>query len=186
MKKQKIFVAINLPENIKSKLGEYRIDLPAKWTRKDNLHITLNFLGNISDEELVNVCQSVKDTASKYNPFDINLTKISYGPNKNSPRMIWAIGEKTEDFVSLKNNLDKVLNNSENRGFNPVIENRRLVLHITLARIRKWDWQRIEPEERPEIDKDIDLSFLVNSLEVMESVLKRGGPEYTIVESYNL
>lgn len=177
MKKQRIFVAINLPENIKARLGEYRIDLPAKWTKKDNLHITLNFLGYVSDEELVSVCKAVKEIASKYEPFDVSLTKISYGPKKSSPRMVWAMGEKTKEFASLKKQLDEVLANPENREFNP---------HITLARIRKWEWQRIEPEERPEINQDIDLSFSVNSIEVMESVLKRGGPEYVIVESYKL
>ena len=31
--------------------------------------------------------------------------------------------------------------------------------------------------------KNIDLTFEVNSIEIMESGLKRGGPEYTILES---
>jgi 2'-5' RNA ligase len=44
----------------------------------------------------------------------------------------------------------------------------------------------IEPEERPEINESIDLAFTVESIEVMESVLKRGGPQYSIIESHNL
>ena len=44
----------------------------------------------------------------------------------------------------------------------------------------------IEPEERPEINEDIDLIFTVESIEVMESELKRGGPVYTILESHEL
>jgi len=175
MKKHRIFIAINLPNNIKERLLECKTDLPAKWTKKDNLHVTLNFLGNISDEELFEVCQNVKEIVSQYSPFDVKLTNISYGPNKNSPKMVWAIGEKTKELISLKKSLDEALGSSER--FNP---------HITLARIRKWDWQRIEPEERPEIEEDIDLNFSVNSIEIMESILKRGGPEYTIIESYNL
>jgi len=177
MKNHRIFIAINLPDSIKDKLLEYKSDLPAKWTKKNNLHITLNFLGNVSDQELAEICESVKKIASQLDPFDVKLINISYGPNKNSPKMVWAIGEKTKDFISLKKSLDDVLGSSENRGFNP---------HITLARIRKWDWQRIEPEERPEVEQDIDLSFSVNSIEIMESFLKRTGPEYTIIESYNL
>ncbi len=121
------------------------------------------------------ICRIAKEVASKHTPFDVNLTRISYGPtDKQPPRMIWAVGEKSEEFASLKENLDKSLGSSENREFTP---------HITLGRIRKWDWQRIEPEERPEINEDIDLQFPVNSIEVMESVLKRGGPEYTVLES---
>ncbi|MDP2910533.1 MAG: hypothetical protein Q8N58_01975, partial [bacterium] len=67
-----------------------------------------------------------------------------------------------------------------------VFENREFAFHITLARISQWAWQRIEPEERPEINEDINLNFPVNSIEIMESILKKGGPEYVILESYNL
>jgi 2'-5' RNA ligase len=177
MKNHRIFIAINLPENIKDELIGYKVDLPAKWTKRNNLHITMSFLGNVSDEELFEVCQSVKEIAFRHDSFNIGFTNIVYNPSNNSPKMIWAVGEKTKEFISLKKDIDDVLGNSENKGFNP---------HVTLARIRKWDWQRIEPEERPEIEQNIDLSFSVKSIEVMESFLKKGGPEYVMIESYKL
>ena len=58
--------------------------------------------------------------------------------------------------------------------------------HITLARIKEWEWRAIEPEERPEVNENIDAIFTVESIEVMESELKRGGPRYTIIESNQL
>jgi 2'-5' RNA ligase len=196
MKRWRIFIAINLPEDIKQKLGDYQKKIeelftpyrseasgsgPINWTKQDNIHITLSFLGYIADEELIDVCKSVKETGSKHSSFSVNLFKICYGPLRlrsgQAPRMIWAIGEKSEEFASLKDDLDKALDNSEKRQFSP---------HITLGRIRKWEWQRIEPEERPSVDEEIDLSFPVDSIEVVESVLKKRGPEYTILESYNL
>jgi len=181
MKRRRIFIAINLPKDIKKKLAGYKErwpELPIKWTKENNVHITLAFLGYIADEELINICEAVKEAAFKHSSFSVNLFKICYGPtDKKPPRMVWAIGEKSEEFASLKEDLDKSLAISEKRQFSP---------HVTLGRIRKWEWQRIEPEERPEVDEEIDLSFSVNSIEVMESVLKRGGPEYTILESYNL
>jgi 2'-5' RNA ligase len=72
--------------------------------------------------------------------------------------------------------LERVKFRPENKGF---------VLHITLARIREWEWKKIEPEERPEINEELDLIFTVESIEVMESELKRGGPEYTVIESHS-
>jgi len=167
-----------LPMEAKRKLAEYKErwpELPVRWTKLGNIHITLVFLGYIADEEVVEVCKAVKETASRHSSFSVNLFKICYGPtDKKPPRMIWAIGEKSEGFTALKNDLDKALASSEKREFSP---------HITLGRIRKWEWQRIEPEERPEIEQEIDLSFPVDSIELMESVLKRGGPEYTVLES---
>ena len=66
------------------------------------------------------------------------------------------------------------------------IEKREFSPHITLARIKTWQWREIEPEERPEIEREIDLNFEVNSIEVMESAIKRTGAEYNILESIKL
>lgn len=163
-KMKRIFIAINLSEEIKKELSSFPAkwpELPVRWTKKDNLHITLKFWGYISNEELAEICQKTKELTSKHRPFTVTLNKICYGPPKKSPpRMVWAVGEKIKEF-----------------DFTP---------HITLGRIQTWQWQQIEPEERPEINEEINLSFEVNSIEVMESALKKGGPKYTILESFKL
>lgn len=153
MQKKRIFIAINLPERIKEKLSGYRCELPAKWTKKENLHITLEFVGYIEDEELLEVLERTKELASRMPVFTLKLDKITYFPNKNKPKYIFATGGK---------------------------------YHVTLARIKQWQLRQMDLEDWPEIEKDIDLEFQVNSIEVMESVLKREGPEYTILQSYNL
>jgi len=181
--KHRIFIAINLPENIKNRLSSYRDkwpDLPVRWTKKENLHITLEFLGYLMDEELMELSQKTKELALKNESFSIHLSKICYGPpdgrapksmnalhssprstyssiKSKSPRMVWVTGEKTKEF--------------------------NLLPHITLGRLKTWEWRRFEPEERPEVNEEIDLTFEVNSIEIMESVLKRTGPEYIILES---
>lgn len=159
--KHRVFIAINLPEKIKQALVDYQKkwpELPIRWTKKDNLHITLEFLGYLTDEEVAKTCQETREMALKHTPFTINLNKICYGPPKKMPpRMIWAMGEKIP-----------ALNISP---------------HITLGRIRTWQWRQIEPEERPVVDEDISLKFEVSSIEVMESILKKIGPDYTILES---
>jgi len=174
-------VAINLPENIKKELLSYKgkwPDLPARWAKENNIHITLNFLGSVVNEELQHILKAVENVSKKHSCFYVKLNKICYGPKgKMPPRMVWVMGEKSEELSGLKNDLDKALDNYENRGFTP---------HITLARIKAWDFKKIDPEERPEVLQDIDLSFEVKSIEVMESVLKKGGAEYSILQSYNL
>lgn len=181
----RIFIAINLPEDLKKKLADYQKkwpEIPVRWTELDNIHITLAFLGYINDEELLETSKTVKEAALRHVSFFIDLNKICYGPPKKMPpRMIWVKGEKSEDFASLRDDLDKSLSDSETIRFSS--EKREFSPHITLGRIRQWEWQRIEPEERPKVNEDINLSFSVDSIEIMESVLKKGGPEYTILES---
>jgi len=186
--RRRIFIAINFPPDIKKKLASYREkwqELPARWTKPDNLHITLAFIGDVDEDGLVEICRLAKETAQKHYPLSIKLNKISYGPLKKiPPRMIWVSGEKSEEFSVLRNDLEKALLSSEKIPFAP--EGREFSPHITLARIRQWDWRRIEPEERPQVDEEISLTFNVSSIEVMESELSAKGPKYEIIESYGL
>jgi 2'-5' RNA ligase len=187
----RIFIAINLPEDIKKKLVDYQSkwpELPIRWTRKENLHITLVFLGYLNDEELLEVCKITKEVASKNPVFSVNLNKIYYGPPKKMPpRMVWVEGEKSEEFTKLQTDLEKTLLENFTPHRNEVSgAGRAFSPHITLGRIKTWEFRQIEPEERPEISEEISLNFEVNSIEVMESELKRGGPKYAILESYPL
>ena len=185
MSNRRIFIAINLPEDIKRKLRDYQekwLELPIKWTKKDNLHITLFFLGYIRDEELLEICRITKEISLGQSSFFLNLFKICYGPeNKIPPKMIWAYGEKSEEFISLKNNLERAFLGSKRVPF--FSEKREFSPHITLGRIRQMEWKGIEPEERPEINEIIDLGFEVGSIDDIESELKKDGPRYTVLES---
>ena len=109
----RIFIAINLPDKVKNKLSEYRAkwpELPCRWTKGENLHITLAFLGYLADDELPEVLRITKETILKHNPFSISLNKIIYGPPKKiPPRMIWAQGEKNEELGRLQKDLEACL-----------------------------------------------------------------------------
>lgn len=162
----RIFIAINLPESAKKQLADYQKKIeglfqepsPIRWTNEENLHITLEFLGNLSDDEVMKVCQEAEESAKQKQPFTVTLNRIVYGPPKKMPpRMIWVSGEKIKELG--------------------------LVPHITLGRIKMWEFRQIDPEERPDVLQEINLSFEVNSIEVMESKLQKFGPDYTILES---
>ena len=182
--RHRIFIAINLPENIKKELSSFQgkwPKLPVRWVKPENLHITLAFLGYLSDEELLEIIKITKEVASRNQPFSINLNKILYGPPKKMPpRMVWIEGEKSRELAKLQIDLENSLTGSR-ISFEP--EKREFKPHITLGRIRQWEFRQIEPEERPNVDEDISLNFEVNSIEVMESQLKRGGAEYMVLES---
>ena len=196
--RHRIFIAINLPEDTKKKLLDYQskwLELPCRWTKKEDLHITLMFLGYLSDEELLGVLKITKEVALRHQSFSISLKKILYGPPKKMPpRMVWTEGEKSEELGKLQKDLENSLLSSVAFSSAEALAEaeakedfankaRPYTPHITLGRIRAWEFRQIEPEERPIVDEEINLSFEVNSIEVMESELKRGGAEYTVLES---
>jgi 2'-5' RNA ligase len=183
--KHRVFIAVNLPKNIKEELCRYQNkwpELPIRWVKKENLHITLIFIGYCKEEEVLEISKITKETAKRHSPFLVNLKRICYGPpGKLPPRMIWAEGEKSKEFALLKGNLERALAESDKTRLS--LENRAFSPHITLGRIRSWQWRQIDPEERPEIAEEINLSFEVDSIELMESFLKPRGPEYAVLES---
>ena len=181
--RHRVFIAINLPEELKKKLLDFQnkwSDLPIRLVKRDNLHITLAFLGYISDEEIIDVCQAVKEVCSNFSPFTVSLDRIDYGIKESGiPRLIWIKGEASKELSLLKDGIDKSLTGLSSFPF----DKKDLCPHITLGRIRKWEWKRIDPEEIPDISEDLSFTFEVESVEVMESRLKRGGAEYFILES---
>ena len=182
--RHRVFIAINLPDNIRKKLYETRDeypDLPCRWTKKDNLHLTLLFLGYVTDQEILDICQTTREIAKQHKSFSLELNRIVYGPpRKQPPRMIWVEGQSSTELGNLgqdlKNHFFERVEKEAGKphGFTP---------HITLARIKQWEFQKQEIDETPEINKEISLSFPVESIEVMESELKREGPEYSVLES---
>lgn len=185
---RRIFIAINLSEQIKNQLVSEQKNIenlfsfivdensrcPIRWTKKNNLHITLDFIGNCSDAEIAEICNSVKSVCKDKSSFKISLNEICLGPSEKLARMVWVKGETPKELEDIRKNINF---SSENRAFN---------LHITLGRIIQWQWRQIEPEEMPDISKEISLNFKVDSIDVMESKLKPRGPEYTILQSVKL
>lgn len=183
---RRIFIAINLPEEIKDELSQFQkkySSLPCRWVKRDNLHLTLVFLGYIREEKLIEILKISEEIAKKNNPFSIFLNKICYGPETQfPPRLVWVKGERSEELIKLKKGFEELLS-----GKVPFIrEKRELLPHITLARIKKWEWKRVGPDRKQKIDIDVSFVFPVNSIEVMESHLKRTGAEYKILESCSL
>lgn len=194
--KKRIFIAINLPEKVKNKLVDEQQEFdrsfsyfcgvsPIKWTKKDNLHVTLFFVGFLEINDLPEVFRIVEDVANHSESFDLRLKELIYMPKeKMPPKMVWSIANKPEELLSLQKKLETALLENPNISFED--ENKNFSPHITMGRVIQWQFSKIEPEEVPEINKGIDYAFGVKTIEVMESELKRGGAQYTILKSFNL
>lgn len=184
-KPKRIFIAINLPQQLTEKLARVKNNwpgLPCRWVEAKNLHITLIFLGNTGEKELQKIEKTVESVVDQYRPFPVELVKICYGPPKKIPPfLVWIQGE-SEKLVQLKKDLDREL--AQKISYRP--EKRRYIPHITLGRIKKFEWRRLNIEQRPKVSLNLEQVFKVNSVEIMESNLKRSGPEYTTVKSVRL
>ncbi len=173
---RKVFIGIDLPTSVKKRLSqkiEKWQDLPVLWANEDNFHVTLQFLGYLDDDTISEICGKMKALAGKSDSFDIRFRKIALGPNTEKAKMIWAIGDASEELKNLEESVEKKLGifSTEKRAFRP---------HITLGRIRKNKWEEISP--KPEIEEKFDAFIPVESLVVFESVFEDGKRKYVPME----
>lgn len=186
MVKHRIFIAINIPNGIKQKLLDvkaYWQDLPARWTKPENIHITLVFIGYVTADELKNIDRIVTEVSERHIAFELKLTKILLGPPRRPPRMVWAEIEKNPELLELQRDLENALYETPDTGYRKK-ENRPWSPHITLSRFDPREFQGEGYDRNETID--LKLSFPVRSIEIMGSVLKRTGAEYEIVQSISL
>jgi len=167
---KRIFLAINLPEEIKKQLLEIIRDLEnqfpentIKWTQPENLHITIFFFGNKNENEIKNIIQSTFDL--NIEKFKLKIKKIAYGPDSKNPKMIWAILEHSPEIKKINDFFSDSRKNKNN-----------FITHITLARINNFALR--EMEFLPEIDCDQDIKFNASSMEFMESKLNQKSAKY--------
>lgn len=186
MTKRRLFIAINLLENVRTKLSRYRdkwYDLEPKsinWVRRDNLHITLVFLGYMNDDEMYEICQIMKDVAKRHQPFFIKLEKIIVGPPNATPRMFWVEGKESQELAELQKDLEESI---AGRTYYKK-EGRAYSSHITLARFKYEAAKKIR--ETGEVNEPINIEIPVDRIDLMQSNLKRTGPEYAVLESVEL
>jgi len=195
MQKRRIFIAINLPAGLKKRILSLRQKwpgLPARWTFEDNLHLTLVFIGYVGDDQLAEICKITREVAKKYSPFELKFSRVVYGPSSSAKasegkpdsqtRMIWLEGERSDALVRLKDDLENALLESRRSGFYRK-EDRQFKPHLTLARLRD-EWR--DYAFKPEINLEFRETVPVETIEVMESELRRAGAEYAVLETCEL
>src|SRR5207245_10743696 len=92
----RVFVAIELLSAIRKRLveriGQLRDSIPearASWSREENLHLTLKFLGDIPAANVEALSQAVEQTALSIRPFELLVGGCGVFPPHGAPRVLW-------------------------------------------------------------------------------------------------
>lgn len=190
--KKRIFIAINLPDSVKEKLREFEEewkDFPCRWVKPENIHLTLYFLGYVEEENIPSIVGVCEKVVGKSRPFSLTVKDTIYGPTDNKPRMIWVRIENSQELVDLQRQISREL---RELPFYIKQETRPFRAHLTLCRFNSFDLKKWSPpnggvdSELPDIHTEIQETFTVSTVEVMESKIARGGAEYFVVKSVKL
>ena len=171
------FVAIEISENnVKKSIKDFqnKLQLNAKPINSDQLHFTLQFLGEISEEQVQKVIESLQTI--KFSEFTINLKGIGAFPKPKFPRVIW-IGTDEEGGKNLIELAKKVENVLKPLG---LVSDKPFKPHITIFRIKKKIGDITE-----ELNKQKFMDFgmqKISRIMLKKSELTSEGPIYSNLE----
>jgi len=182
------FLAFELPLQIKEQLGEISKELqqshlPVRWVKVENIHLTIVFLGSVTEETIAGVKLKAGSIAEKFSAFQIRLNGVGTFPNWRRPRVLWiGLDGEIGGLSDLRDELQGAL---EELGFRP--ENRPFRPHLTLGRF-KGAVNRDE-ELKWILDKFHDISSdddYLKELVLFKSDLRPAGPIYTKMAAWPL
>ena len=186
----RVFIAIEIDKVTKDDLADLqremlsKVDIrqgDAKWVNPNDMHLTLKFLGEISDPQLVEVCRLTEEVVAKHERFDMEVKGVgSFGGH--SARVLWVgAGQDSENLLELQDDLETQLAFA---GWPE--ENRKFEGHLTLCRIKN-SKAGVKLAQLAKEYKDYSLDVVqVDSVCIFQSELTPHGPVYTLLGKYNL
>lgn len=182
------FIAIDIGEKVTAAIGGLQDEIRGffgdtrrgvKWVDPDLIHLTLKFLGEIDDEQVVEVCKAVEEVSAGFGEFDVAVEKVgSFG---RPARVVWIGTEESEQLCRLQGDLDARL---AEIGFSP--DEKKFVPHLTLCRVKDFAAGRRLGRIIDGFDDFCAGKIHVKSVCVYKSELTKTGPEYTLLACYNL
>ena len=183
MRKTRTFIAVELSSTVRQRATDLIQRLQASesrvnWVAPENMHITLKFLGDQTDSEMVTICRTVQEAVQQLPPFEFCCHGAGAFPSCQRPRTLWiGVQLGADQLQQLQRHVEEALSKlgypRENREFHP---------HLTIGRVRSGGpaveilGQLVQKAE----------SFQVGTVHTDEvviygSFLQRGGPRYEVL-----
>jgi 2'-5' RNA ligase len=162
--------AVRVIDRLAATQAEYR------WVEEENLHVTLNFVGDVVDVEVPELCKIIKNAVQDFEPFSLSLQGVNAFPSTDRPRILWiGVDEGTEELKKIYSVLADVLHHW---GVNK--ERKEYIPHMTLGRISRggrWNEEMMALMHRL---RNHDGGFCqIQEVIVYSSYQDKGGPTYT-------
>jgi 2'-5' RNA ligase len=184
----RVFCAIELPSLVCKKISEYitrlrvaAADSRASWSRAENIHLTLKFVGEIPPAQANNLSQAATNAVAGFSPFEIGIGNTGSFPKHGTPRVLWIgvddySGKLAELQAKLENESLRLGFEKEARAFNP---------HLTIARLRKPQGARALATAHKEMGFG-STEVSVMELAVIRSELSSEGSKHTVISRHAL
>jgi RNA 2',3'-cyclic 3'-phosphodiesterase len=184
----RVFCAITLPDKARASLVRHidhlRVAVPnaeASWSREQNIHLTLKFLGEIETSRIKALTAAAENAVMGHSPFQISIQDNGVFPSSGTPRVLWiGIRDESGNLLKLHSRLEEMCAREdfarELRNFHP---------HLTIARLRKPQGVRTLAAAHKEMRFE-PVTVEVAELSVIRSEPSSRGSRYTVISRHRL
>ncbi len=165
------FIAIDIPEEIKAAMSVWLQERPGiRKAAPENIHLTISFLGSITEKQAKEVARIIDSLQQRC--FSISFQGTGSFVNGDHGVIYADIAEGRDTLKSLSSiieeGLKKIHIHTEWREFTP---------HVTVARAKAVEGERLRVERLPKADKTKSFgSFLCTEVKLKKSTLTERGP----------
>jgi 2'-5' RNA ligase len=176
---QRLFAAIELPDSVKDQLMALGAGLPgAKWRKRDQLHLTLRFIGEVHGGVARDVDEALACVRAPN--FSIALRGIGHFGDRKRPRILWTGVDSSESVRFLNERIERALIRI---GLEP--ERRKFKPHVTIAKLSGTRMHQVEHFEAEHLTF-ATAPFQVDKFTLFSSFLASDGAIYTPEADYGL
>ncbi len=179
------FIAIDLPPEVRAAVGAAQerlrrapMGVKISWSNVANLHLTLQFLGEIPAEQAPEISAALEQVAGRVTPFEVEVTGVGGFPDVRCPRVVW-VGCRDET-----GRLRELAERVRGRGWRA--EAHEFTAHLTLGRVKV---ARPDGALTRALDSLTTQSFgtmRVEAVHLFQSQLHPHGSIYTTLSSHRL
>lgn len=184
----RLFVALDLPEEVRERIAaaaerHAQLQPQARWVKKENLHLTLKFIGEFPADRMDRLVKALEETTARQRAFTASFGGCGGFPSVGKSRVIWVgmergEGEAASLAAELNRGLVRVGVKKEARPFRG---------HLTLARLRSpadcSSWVAAMEEELAGLE---EMTFMVEEVTLYRSILSPAGPTYMPLRRFGL
>ncbi|HXR47100.1 MAG TPA: RNA 2',3'-cyclic phosphodiesterase [Candidatus Limnocylindrales bacterium] len=189
--KLRLFVAIAVPDAIREEMIRVQHQLQplaprgvVRWTKPEQFHLTLRFLGDVSSDCLAALQESVRAVCSGEPALHLQAQGVGFFPKARSPRVIWiGITDGENRLVDFQRKIEDAV-----QPFSAGPGGERFAGHVTLGRFKQSKWLDINSlTARADTMKDSTFGeWTVREVEIIRSELLATGSRYTQLAAIRL
>ncbi|HSW63507.1 MAG TPA: RNA 2',3'-cyclic phosphodiesterase [Dissulfurispiraceae bacterium] len=175
------FIAIDLSDEVRHAVADCIQQLKPlsrdiRWVPRDNLHLTLKFLGEISDAQAQEIGRALQEPAVSFTPFSLEVSGTGVFPNPRRPNILWIGIKHSSELARLQCCAEQT---ALHFGFAP--ESRLFSPHLTIGRVKGLRGVDAALSHFRTFRNAFFGSICVHEIRLMQSILSPSGATYATV-----